>query len=101
MRLLPPTTPVIERTTRFRRAFLRRIFDLVVSAFGLVAALAWNETITELVKQYIPEGSAVSARLVYAILVTLLAVMVTMQLGSIAARLNLDEERRDDAQKRR
>ncbi|MBI2596569.1 hypothetical protein HYW41_00195 [Candidatus Daviesbacteria bacterium] len=62
---------------------------LSTSAFGLAAALAWNETIQQAVKDFIEPslpGSGILSRFIYAILVTLLGVLVTYQLSRLASR---------------
>jgi len=76
------------------------MFDLSLAAFGLVAALAWNEAIQDLFKKYIPEGSTLTARFVYAIVVTLIAVLVTMQLGALAGRLDQQNKVNDRKERR-
>lgn len=86
-----------RRPQRFRKEFIRRIFDLSLAAFGLVAALAWNDAIQEFVRRYIPEGSTILAKFTYAIVVTLLAVLATIQLGTLAARLGSNDD--NDAKK--
>jgi len=57
---------------------------LSTSSIGLVAALAWNELIKELVSKYIEPvvggSSGIISLFIYAIVVTLLAVTVTYQL---------------------
>ena len=51
---------------------------LITAAFGLVAALAWNETIKSLVAMIFPnEDDTIWGNLVYAIIVTILAVVMT------------------------
>ena len=51
---------------------------LITAAFGLVAALAWNETIKSLVAMIFPnEDDSIWGNLVYAIIVTILAVIMT------------------------
>ncbi|MEK7461067.1 MAG: DUF5654 family protein, partial [Patescibacteria group bacterium] len=52
--------------------FFRTISTLIVSSFGLVAALAWNTTITKILEQYLvirPESTVISW-LIYAMIVT-------------------------------
>lgn len=70
---------------------IRQMLTLSTSGFGLVAALAWNNVIQEFVKSYIqkwlPKGGSIISLLIYAILVTVLAVFVTMQLSKILKRL--------------
>ena len=74
------------------RAFLKQTQTLVTTAFGLIAALAWNTAITTLVHTYLPAGSGLAMLFVYAILVTALAVFVGMTLARASARLHLDDE---------
>lgn len=64
---------------------------LGTSGFGLVAALAWNNVIQEVVnnyiKPYLPNGGLLSL-LLYASLITVLAVTVTYQLTRLLDQLN-------------
>ena len=72
----------------FKRELLQQLVTLSTAAFGLVAALAWNETIQEIVKQYIEPtipGSGVLSKFIYALLVTLLAVLITYQLSRLSS----------------
>lgn len=68
-----------------------KMLTLATSGFGLVAALAWNGLIQEFVnsyvKKFLPEGSGIISLLVYAIIVTVLAVVVTIQLSRLLKRL--------------
>lgn len=70
---------------------LKQITTLATSAFGLVAALAWNSVIQELVttyiKPYIGAGSGIISLLIYAVIVTILAVLVTLQLSKLQEKL--------------
>lgn len=73
----------------FRKELLQQLVTLSTSAFGLVAALAWNETIQEVVKTYIEPnipGSGLLYKLLYALLITLLAVLITYQLSRLSSK---------------
>ncbi|MBI2330383.1 hypothetical protein HYU94_03255 [Candidatus Daviesbacteria bacterium] len=73
----------------FHKELIGQLFTLSTSAFGLAAALAWNETIQQIVKDFIEPslpGSGILSRLIYALLVTLLAVIITFQLSRLASR---------------
>jgi hypothetical protein len=59
---------------------------LASAAFGVVAALAWNSAITALVKQIFGSGGQIVSLFIYAILVTILAVIVMVNLGKLAER---------------
>jgi len=73
-----------KKEARFRERFLSEMLRLATSGFGLVAALAWNDLIKELmelyIKPFVGEASTLISRLIYALLVTLLAVLVTYNL---------------------
>ena len=74
----------------FRGRFIEELLNLVASGFGLIAALAWNEVIQELVTSYIKpffgEASGFITLIIYAIIVTLLAVSITYNLTKIARK---------------
>ena len=73
----------------FHKELLQQLVTLSTSAFGLAAALAWNDTIQQAVKDFIEPripGSGILSRLIYALLVTVFAVLVTYQLSRLAAR---------------
>ena len=78
-----------KKETRFHHELLEQLIALSTSGFGLVAALAWNDTIQQVVKEYIEPripGSGILSRLIYALLITLLAVIITYQLSRLASR---------------
>ncbi|MFZ5438287.1 MAG: DUF5654 family protein [Patescibacteria group bacterium] len=70
---------------------IKNMIALATSGFGVVVALAWNEAIKTTVQTYISpilgENSGVISLFIYAVVVTLLAVMVTMQLTQIQKTL--------------
>lgn len=69
-----------------------QMVTLATNALGLVAALAWNNVIQEVVetyiKPYVGGGSGLISLLIYAILVTALAVGITYQLSKIKGKLS-------------
>ena len=78
-----------SKKTSFHRELLSQMVTLSTSAFGLAAALAWNETIQQTVKDFIEPslpGSGILSRFIYAILVTMLGVLVTFQLSCLTSR---------------
>lgn len=77
---------------RLHVAVLEQMVTLATSGFGLVAALAWNNVIQEVVdnyvKKFLPAGSGIISLLFYAIVITVIAVFVTMQLSRILERVS-------------
>ncbi|MDO8498627.1 MAG: DUF5654 family protein [bacterium] len=73
----------------FHGELFTQLLTLSTSGFGLVAALAWNDTIQQLVKEFIEPripGSGLLSRFIYALIVTLFAVLITYQLSHLAAK---------------
>lgn len=72
-------------------AVLKQMLTLATSGFGLVAALAWNTAIQEMVntyiKPYVSQGSGLISLIVYALFITIIAVVVTINLSKIIERL--------------
>ena len=70
-----------------KKEVMKQMLTLATSGFGLVAALAWNELIKEVVAEYIKPvvggNSGVISLLIYAVLITLLAVFVTYNLTRV------------------
>lgn len=70
---------------------MKQMVTLATSGFGLVAALAWNNVIKELVeihiKPHLPEGSSLFSLFLYAVIVTGLAVAVTYNLTRLIKHL--------------
>ena len=80
-----------KRAKKYQLAVVSQMLTLATSGFGLVAALAWNNVIKELVQDYIKPliggGSGTASLLIYAIIVTFLAVIATLQLSKLKEAL--------------
>lgn len=92
----------IKKSTiaEFRYEAMNTFTTLFTSAFGLVAALAWNETVKEAIDRYITPGAGLKSKLIYAFLVTLLAVIVSYEFGRIATRLKIEKEDAEEKEKK-
>jgi uncharacterized membrane protein YjjP (DUF1212 family) len=96
--IVPRVGGVVKKTSRFSREVVATMIALASTAFGVVAALAWNAAITawfnrsfgnEIAGQITP-GAKVSALFVYAVVATLVGVIVIVLLGRLAARINAE-----------
>lgn len=80
-----------SKNNRLHIEIVRQMLTLATSGFGLVAALAWNSVIQEFVNSYIkiwlPGQSGIISLLIYAVVITVLAVFVTLQLSKVLERL--------------
>jgi hypothetical protein len=70
---------------------VKQMVTLSTSGFGLVAALAWNSVIQEFVnsyvKKWIPAGGGIISLLIYALIITSLAVIITVQLSKLSEKI--------------
>lgn len=77
---------------------VRQMLTLATAGFGLVAALAWNSLIQSFVEIYVkvwlPEFGETLTLLIYAVIVTVLAVIVTLQLSKLLRRLEKKDEKK-------
>lgn len=66
---------------------VRQMLTLATAGFGLVAALAWNSVVQTFVdkyiKQWFPGDSGLLSLLIYAVAITIVAVVVTYQLSKL------------------
>lgn len=79
--------------------YFKTVSTMLTSAFGLVAALAWNDFIKRVIDEYISPGSSVISQLIYVIIVTTLVVLITMQMATISERFSKQEEAKEEANK--
>ena len=69
------------------RMILQTCITLASAALGLVAALAWNDAIKAAMKEVLGENEGLTALFTYAILATLIAVVVVLVLAKMAAKV--------------
>jgi Family of unknown function (DUF5654) len=71
------------------RAMVQTMISLASASLGLVAALAWNEAIKATLAK-LGLGEDLAGLYSYAILATVVAVVILAQLGRLASRLGGD-----------
>ncbi len=89
---IPPIVgEVVQKTSRFSREVVATMISLATAAFGFVAALAWNEAITRLFTEiFKKKATEIGALFTYAVVVTLIGVVVIVLLGRLATRLRTE-----------
>src|SRR3989338_1652083 len=80
-----------DRVKETNKQILSQTLGFISSAFVLVAALAWNEAIKATITRYFPAGSGIVSLLIYALVVTIIAVLVTSYLSKLAGKDKTDE----------
>lgn len=72
---------------------LQTIATLITTAFGLIAALAWNEAIKAIIIQYFQAGNGITGLLLYAIIITIIAVIATIIIARAISKPAVQEVR--------
>jgi hypothetical protein len=67
-------------------SYLGTMIALATAAFGLIAALAWNKFITDLIALFLKPGTGIWAELGYAVIITVIATVVIQTLAKVAER---------------
>ena len=72
-------------TKAIGETFKTKVLGYLLAGFGLVAGLAWNEAIKALIEHFFPanEGSDLAAKFIYAGVVTLFVVVITIVLARV------------------
>jgi len=74
------------------KLIVETILGLITTAFAFVAGLAWNDAIQKLIEQFIGTGDALPSLFIYAIVVTVVAVIVTVILARVAGKMGIELE---------
>lgn len=88
----------MANSAKFKVQLLETTAALITAAFGLVAALAWNDTIKAAIKIIFDDADDIVGMAIYAILVTIIAVAATLLIAKslrkakIAAGMEVDDE---------
>ena len=73
---------------------LDKFAQLITTALGLVAALAWNDAIQSLFNEYLGSArAALASKFFYAALITLIVIFATIAVSRAAERAKKAEER--------
>ena len=67
-----------------KKEVIERLAALATAAFGLVAALAWNGAIQAVFKSVFGSADSIPAMLIYAVVVTIIAVLVIIWVARAA-----------------
>jgi len=76
----------VKEIKKAQRVAQEKTITLILGGFALVAALAWNEAIKSLFEQMLKNSGTLIGKFAYALLVTLIVVIVSMQLQKISKK---------------
>lgn len=82
-----------EKVVEMKSQVLTTIATLMTTAFGLIAALAWNEAIKAIILEIFPKQNEITGLLIYAVIITIIAVIATVIIGKVIAKPAVQEVR--------
>ncbi|WP_406534558.1 DUF5654 family protein [Methanobrevibacter sp.] len=74
------------------KLIMETILALITTAFAFVAGEAWNSAIQALIESIIGAGDALPSLFTYAIVVTIIAVVVTILIARLAAKMGVEDD---------
>lgn len=87
MFMKPDIQKIKQETSQIQVEVKEKLVGYIVAAFGLVAGLAWNEAIKALIEKLFPvDNSGLLAKFIYAILISLFVVIISMYLVRLTKR---------------
>ncbi|MGO4886851.1 DUF5654 family protein [Anaerobacillus sp. MEB173] len=70
------------------RKFIEQIITLFTASVGVMAALAWNDAVQALLTKWFPYGEGIRERFLFAIIITIIAVLITSLFASYLSENN-------------
>jgi len=81
-----PLNKIKNGIEEIKKEFKEKTITLILGGFGLVAALAWNEAIKTLFETIFPKKSELIGKFLYAIIVTIVVVFISLQLKKVSEK---------------
>lgn len=78
---------------------IERLAALMTAALGLVAALAWNGAIQSIFKEIFGSPDQIVAMIIYAVVVTIIAVLVIIWIAKAEERVKRKLAKKDEQNK--
>ena len=73
-----------DKSAEFEREVMEKTFGYIVTSFGLVAGLAWNDAIKSLIEAFFPlQKDTMKAKFIYAAVITVLVVFISLYLSRL------------------
>lgn len=73
-----------SESSKISREVKEKTLGFIITAFGLVAGLAWNEAIQSLIKSFFTvDKDTIWVKFLYAIVMTVLVVLITIYLARL------------------
>lgn len=95
MNIMRQITEKIKGTgSELEREIREKTLGYVITSFGLVAGLAWNEVIKAFIDQFFPQpGNGLKAKFLYALIMTAFVVAISVYLAKL---FKIDKKKKEE-----
>ena len=83
---MPEITNFKEEAVKVSKEARHQTVGYITAALGLIAGLAWNDAIKSLIEYFFPAEQNMPAKFIYAVLITIVVVVLTMYLSRLFKR---------------
>jgi len=91
---------IIEEQERIAKEIKEKTIGYIITALGIVAGLAWNDAIKTTIEYVFPlDSNSVVAKILYALLVTILIVLVSvylMRISDLLGKKKIEENKENE-----
>ncbi len=89
-----PFQKMRQKREEFQQEFRERLSSYMVAALSLVAGLAWNDAVKTAIETFLPgqNSNTIQAKFLYAVVVTIVIVLITIVVVRWAAFDKKDKE---------
>jgi len=74
----------LKQVQETQKAVKEKMLTLILGAFALVAALAWNDAIQTLFNTLFPKSNGLIGKFIYALIITVIVVVISLRLKKIS-----------------
>ncbi|EKE25632.1 MAG: hypothetical protein ACD_5C00090G0001 [uncultured bacterium] len=98
MNIMQKITEKIKGTgSELEREIREKTLGYVITSFGLVAGLAWNDVIKAFIEEFFPDpGNGLKAKFLYAMIMTAFVVAISVYLAKL---FKVDKKKKDTEEK--
>lgn len=79
----------------FRNQIRQQTLSYIVAALSLVAGLAWNDAIKDLITRFFPESKSLWARFLYAVVITFIVILATFLLSRLLKKHDTNQNEQE------
>ena len=85
-----------DKSSELEREVREKTLGYIITSFGLVAGLAWNDAIKTVIERFFPDpGNGIKAKIIYALIMTVFVVAISLYLSRL---LKVDTKKKKTAE---